>query len=290
VSNLVIDQCFKDIRSRQLAGDGFAELAGGAYRPDATAWAVLALKAAGLTGAIQSARSSLEQSQLKDGRVSMPGEEKAFWPTSLAVLAWHGSIQHREAQNRALRFLLEIGGSHWKRKHDSPIQHDTALQGWSWTEGTHSWIEPTALAMIALELTGQTNNPRFKEGIQLIVDRQLPQGGWNYGNTVVYCKTLHPLMDTTGLALNALAGHVEMKDVEKSILLLQSKILGSRTPLSLGWSLFGLGAWEEFPKQGLIWVEECLERQDKYGAYRTSLLSLLALAAINQGNFRKCVA
>jgi len=86
----------------------------------------------------------------------MPGEEKAFWPTSLAVLAWHGSNQHRESQNRAIRFLLDVSGSHWKNMHDSPIQHDTSLRGWSWTEGTHSWIEPTALAIIALELTGQT--------------------------------------------------------------------------------------------------------------------------------------
>ena len=288
--NLAIDRCFRDIRSRQIDGNGFSELAGGAYRPDATAWAILALKAAGFATDINSARSSLEQSQLKDGRISLSGDEKTFWPTSLAVLAWQGSAQHRKAQNRAISFLLDVSGRHWKKIQDSPASHDTSIRGWSWTEGTHSWIEPTAFALIALEVTGQTNNPRFTEGIHMIMDRQLPQGGWNYGNTVVYGQTLHPFMDTTGLALHALAGHVARKDVEKSILLLQSKISGCRTPLSLGWALFGLGAWEEFPKEGLMWVDESLKRQDKYGAYRTSLLSLLAIASICQGDFRKCVA
>jgi hypothetical protein len=239
---------------------------------------------------INAARNQLREGQAEDGRVSIPGNPGVFWPTPLAILAWHGSKQHQEAEKRAIRFLLEMEGSHWKKKKDTTVAHDTALRGWPWTEFTHSWIEPTVLALIALEITGHTAHQRFGEGIRMIMDRQLPHGGWNYGNTLVYGQELHPFIDTTGLALNAVAGHVKKEDVNLSIQLLKNRVEQCRTPLSLGWALFGLGSWGEFPKKGHVWIEESLKRQENYGAYGTSLLSLLVLASICQGNFRKCFA
>jgi hypothetical protein len=123
----------------------------------------------------------------------------------------------------------------------------------------------------------------------MIMDRQLSHGGWNYGNTTVYGQELHPFIDTTGIALTALAGHVAKENVNRSILFLQSQAGQCRTPLSLGWALFGLGAWGEFPKNSSVWIGESFKRQERYGTYRTSLLSLLALATISQGDLRKCV-
>jgi hypothetical protein len=139
-------------------------------------------------------------------------------------------------------------------------------------------------------MSGQSGRARFQEGARMLMNRQLPHGGWNYGNTLVYGQELHPFIDTTGLALNAIAGHVKKEDVNLSIQLLKNKVEQCRTPLSLGWALFGLGAWGEFPKKGHVWIEESLKRQNKYGAYPTSLLSLLVIASICQGDFRKCFA
>lgn len=124
----------------------------------------------------------------------------------------------------------------------------------------------------------------------MIMDRQLPHGGWNYGNTIVYGQELHPFVDTTGIALTTLAGHVAKEDVRASVQFLKERVEQCRTPLSLGWALFGLGAWDELPKKGLTLIEESLRRQEKYGTYGTSLLSLLALAFIHQGDLRKCFA
>jgi hypothetical protein len=239
---------------------------------------------------VEAAREKLETSQLKDGRVCMPGDSRAFWPTPLAVLAWQGSKRHHEAQGRCVKFLLETSGKHWKKDPDSPISHNPSIRGWSWTEKTHSFVEPTSLTLIALDIVGQAGHPRFEEGIRMIMDRQLPRGGWNYGNTMVYGQELHPFIDTTGIALAALAGLVAKEDVRPSIQFLKEKVERCHTPLSLGWALFGLGAWGEFPKKGRVWIEESFKRQERYGAYRTSLLSLLALASICQGDFRKCVA
>lgn len=124
----------------------------------------------------------------------------------------------------------------------------------------------------------------------MLMDRQLPDGGWNYGNTVVYGQKLHPFIDTTGLALTALSGHVAKEAITPSLFFLRSQVGKCRAPLSLGWALFGLGAWGEFPGEGHSWIEEALNNQEKYGPYGTSLLSLLVLASICEGDFRRCVA
>ena len=124
----------------------------------------------------------------------------------------------------------------------------------------------------------------------MLLDRQLPKGGWNYGNTLVYGKELYPFPDTTGVALTALAGHASKDQVKGSIAYLRAQADQCHTPLSLAWTLFGLGAWGEFPTEGMAWVVETLKKQDKFGPYRTSLMSILALAYLCRGDFRKCVA
>ena len=144
------------------------------------------------------------------------------------------------------------------------------------------------MALLALEVNRKVDHERFTEAIHMLMDRQLSRGGWNYGNTLVYGKELIPFAETTGIALAALAGHVEKEQIEKSLALLRAYAKKSRTPLSLAWALFGLGAWGEFPPDGLAWIEETLHRQQKYGEFGTSLLSLLALAHFCRGDIRKC--
>ena len=77
------------------------------------------------------------------------------------------------------------------------------------------------MTLIALEIAGHRAHTRFQEGLRMLMDRQLPHGGWNYGNTIVYGQELHPFIDTTGIALTALAGHVAKEEVKKSIRFLQ---------------------------------------------------------------------
>ncbi len=84
--------------------------------------------------------------------------------------------------------------------------HDTTLIGWPWVVGTHSWYEPTCLAVLALKAHGYANHPRCLEGIRVLQDRLLPRGGANYGNTLVLGQHLMPHLQPTGLALLALAG------------------------------------------------------------------------------------
>lgn len=274
--------CKEALRRRGLGGGGFPMFADETYRPDATGWAVVALAATTSGGrdreAVESGRSRLAGSQLEDGRVSVtPSGPESYWPTPVAILAWHGSANYAEQRSRAIKFLLRTSGKHWAKVDGSPLAHDTSIEGWSWTQDAHSWVEPTSLAIIALRISGHGEHARVREGVRLLMDRQLPAGGWNYGNTMVYGTELYPQPDCSGLALSALEGCVPRSEVEKSLKYLISQVTRVRTPLSLGWGILGLGAWGRKPRQAAAWVGECMERQAKLGAYDTTLISLLLL-------------
>jgi hypothetical protein len=145
---------------------------------------------------------------------------------------------------------------------------------------THSWIEPTALAVIALKATGHGQHGRVREAIRMMLDRQLPHGGWNYGNTLTFGRELHPMPESTGAALTGLAGEVDRETISRSLDYLQGEADRLRTPISLGWALLGLAAWGVRPAKGEALVERCLANQSRYGEYDTSALCLLFLGAL----------
>jgi hypothetical protein len=105
---------------------------------------------------------------------------------------------------RALAWLRSISGVTMERS--ASMGHDSTLLGWPWVTSTHTWLEPTCLAVMALKAHGYGAHPRCIEGIRVIQDRLLPRGGANYGNTFVLGQQLLPHLQPTGLALIALAG------------------------------------------------------------------------------------
>lgn len=269
--------------SRRLLPDGgFAGRLGGTFQVDSTTWGILAFRACGGSDEIlEQLRALLAQEQSGDGRVCVNREHPAsYWPTPLAILAWQNSPASQAAQSRAVKFLLETTGVHYPRKSGEPAAHDPFLKGWPWVADTHSWIEPTALAVIALKATGHGQHDRVLEAIRMMLDRQLPHGGWNYGNTLVFGRELHPMRESTGAALTGLAGVVDQEKVARSISYLQGEVDRLRTPISLGWGLLGLAAWDLWPSNGTALVERCLANQSRYGDYDTSALCLLFLGAL----------
>lgn len=248
--------------------------------PVATSWAILACLACGnKTEAIKIARMYLSTLQREDGRICLDENyTAAFWPTALAILAWQGATDYKNQYNQAIQFLLKTTGIHYKKKADSPLGHDTSIQGWPWIEKTHSWIEPTALSILALKIAGYKEHARVKEGIRMIMDRQLDRGGWNYGNITIFGKELFPIPDSTAIAISALVGSVSRADIDKSIYYLKSQIDKIKAPFSLGWGILGLSAWNERPANIEEKITESLALQKKYGAFQTPLLSLLLIA------------
>lgn len=281
-----------EIWARSLPDGGFAARPGGAYRPDATAWAVLALRMGGIEPQrLIAPMHRLGESQMEDGRLALsPEHPDVFWPTPLSILSWHRHPEFNRCLSRAVSFLLKTSGTHFRRDPDSPGGHDTSIRGWGWTEGTHSWVEPTSLSMIALRLAGYGDHNRVSEGARLLLDRQLSKGGWNYGNTSVFGTELASMPESTGLALSALSGLTDRQQVSHSIDLLKESIRTLKTPLSLGWAILGLSAWGERPGDASAMIDQCLGRQSRYGAYDTPMIGLLLAALKAQGGMIRALS
>jgi hypothetical protein len=286
LSESIIESTIQAIRGRSLPEGGFAMQAKEAFRPDATAWAVLALEASGNNRDLTiPACRRLARSQHSDGRVSViAGHPESFWPTSLAILAWKKIPGFERETELAARFLLATTGKHWLMQDHTVVAHDTSIKGWPWIENTLSWIEPTSLAVLALKLCGYSGHERVSEAARMILDRQLSSGGWNVGATRVFGNELRAIPEFTGHALSALAGLTELNRVELSLDYLSRKIEQLKTPLALSWSVFGLTAWSYRLPEARNWILDSLALQKRYGIYDTTLLSQLLVAYFTSGD------
>ena len=167
------------------------------------------------------------------------------WPTPLAVLLWAATGGFSAERSAAIGWLVGLEGRAVARVANDPYGHDTMIVGWPWVARTHSWVEPTAMALLALGREGQISHVRAIEGFRLLRDRAIPSGGWNLGNPVVFGTTLRPLPGPTGLALLAMArrGGGPSSVIPPAIEYLRTALQGTLAPISLGWGLLGLRAW-----------------------------------------------
>lgn len=232
---------------------------GWGYRPrtstcaEPTALACLALAAHNAAPTIRGVGlAELTRLQQADGSVAVARSvAEPAWPTALAALAWQGmpalgGDAFRDVRGRAIDWLMHTSGKPLPPRPDI-LGHDTTIQGWSWTADTHSWVEPTAYAITALRAAGLSDHLRVREGVRLLLDRALPDGGWNYGNTRVYDALLQPFPATTGIALTALAGEPPDKRIKRSLTYLREALAGIHAPLTLAWGMIGLAAWNVAP-------------------------------------------
>ncbi|MHC4133012.1 MAG: prenyltransferase/squalene oxidase repeat-containing protein [Planctomycetota bacterium] len=276
--NNLLTAAVETIKARQLPQGGFSAIDNGIFRPDVTAWAAIAIHVSGIKDdTLIKAQQRLTDSQYADGRLTVSeNQHSALWPTPLAILAWLNDPEFEQPRKKAINFLLTTYGT--QSSNPPFIKHDGMLKGWSWNEQTHSWIIPTAITLMALRSCGYNKNERVQEGIKLLHDRQLPSGGWNYGNTVVFEQELKPIPECTGHALNALAGYAEYAQVAKSINYLNNQLASLKSPLSLSWAVLGLGAWGEKPENYKQLLLNCLTYQSRYGSYSTDLLSQILIS------------
>jgi len=222
---------------------------------------------------------ALVTQQMDDGRVpNIQALAEAYWPTGLALLAWQGDEARAEASARAVDFLLKTESYAIPYTKDPKLDHDSSLIGWPWVVNTYAWLVPTAYAVMGLKAHGKAKENRVVEACRLILNRQIPSGGWNYGDTFEFETELLPFPDTTGIALAALSGLCAPAEVAKSIAYLEGCIADIRAPFSLAWGIWGLSAWDRRPAEAEAWIEESLARQEVYGEYDTEQLALLCLA------------
>ena len=137
--------------------------------------------------------------------------------------------------------------------------------------GTHSWVEPTAINVLALRSAGQAGHPRCREAVKLLLDRQLPQGGWNYGNTTVLGHVLLPQVQPTGLALAALAGETDARSKVQPSLDYLHRVLSRRTTTaSLCYALLGLIGHGLQPQPADQWLSSAWQPDARAAARPTT--------------------
>jgi hypothetical protein len=262
---------------------------GGPASTEPTALAAIALTAHGRQAPATQALGWLAGLQAADGSVGPTASQATpGWPTSLAVLAalyaktagiGAGSTGQKGFNiDRGVNWILETRGESLPRTPE--MGHDATLVGWPWIEETHSWVEPTAMHVLALKAAGHAEHPRTREAVRLLVDRLLPGGGCNYGNTVVMDQVLRPHLQPTGLAMLALAGEQDRDGrIAKSLDYL-SRELSTKTPAaSVSYGLMGLAAHDRLPAADSAWLETAYRRTIARDAapYRLALIALAAM-------------
>jgi hypothetical protein len=214
--------------------------------------------------ALRQAGDWLAALQNSDGSLGVSASlSNPCWTTPYGLMLWAALKGYGINRARAARWLLGLEGTALPNRAaaDRAVGHDTSIVGWPWVAKTHSWLEPTALAVLALRLEGYSDHPRVRDGVHLIRDRAIASGGWNYGNNHVLGHELRPQPAPTGLALLALAGvDGRSESIERAIAYLQAALPETRATLSLCWGVLGLRAWKSCPESAAGWLAEAFEQ------------------------------
>lgn len=187
----VLERRLRDMRGTD---DGFGPRAGFPSEPEPTALVSIALDD-------EIARGWLRNAQRPDGSFDVGiGLVDNDSSTSLAAIALGPGVNRELAIDHVLGAPAQVTA-------DTPeVPHNADLPGWGWTLGTYGWVEPTARALLALQLCRPGAGPAIVRAVHTLGDRECVGGGWNYGNRVVLGEDLPPYAQTTAAALIGLQG------------------------------------------------------------------------------------
>jgi len=221
--------------------------------------------------------------RLVDSVANPAGKFELEWHRSLFLLALSRLGAAPELCRRLSQALLEIT----VRELNPEIKEfDPSLKGWGWVGGTASWVEPTSYALLALKCSGVRNHPRVQEAERLLLDRPCDDGGWNYGNRIVYGAKLTSNPPTTALAALALQGvPAASEQLKKALSFLRREASSQPSALSVSLAILALDAYRG-PAGDLLQL--LVRRQSNDGSWRGQIyptaLATLALQAIQERN------
>ena len=238
----------KDLKSRLLASrnpdGGWPYYAGKTSRLEPTAWALLALQAAGET---MSADVLTSWPRREGWFVDRSSDAVNVAFNALAGIALAAAGASPDALRPVRDSLVRLKGQ--TLPPSKAVRQDNSLQAWPWLDGTFSWSEPTAWSMIFLKrvLAGERDeaaNARLAEAERLLTDRVCRHGGWNFGNTNVLGADLDAYVPTTALGLLAMSDRRDLEPVQRSLKYLSAHRLSERSAMALGLTRIALGVFD----------------------------------------------
>ncbi len=281
----LLEELQSEIEVRTLPGGGWASGNGRTAGIETTCYALMTLRGDRVPKAID----ALLRSQNRDG--SWPAFEgddpEGCWTTSLAAITLRFMQSPPAPIEKALRWLLSNQGReghwfwNWKfRTVDRRVRFDPDKYGWPWFPGTVSWVVPTAFSLVTLKQAFpccRTEHvaKRIRLGTEMLVDRACPGGGWNAGNGMVFGTALDAHIDTTAIALLALAD--DTPAVHQALDWLREAFGDCASAYSLAWSALTFLMHKDRA------ADPCIARLQKslssdHSIFSTETLSLAAIA------------
>ena len=267
------------------ADGGWGYYAGQTSRVEPTAWATLALTTATdpiKTGARRNAMARLFTAwQQGSGLLLDPGSvtpNVGFSGLGLLAMTALGMPVSEPVSSRLRGALIGAKGIQLQVD-NGPIKQNSRIQAWSWTDGTFSWVEPTAWCMLSLKkaaLTDSAATARIGDGEAMLIDRVCQSGGWNYGNSNAFTQDLRAYVPTTALALLAMQDRRSVPAVARSLSWLEQHALSEVSTMALSLAAVALSVFDR-PTAKVI--DALLRHEEKTASLDNAHLLALALYA-----------
>jgi hypothetical protein len=277
------DSIRAELHARRLSNGCWSWVASGCQAAlEPTCLALLALhRAAG-------GPEALLNRQLRDGSwASFDGDTEPSGLTGLALLTLNALGIEDVQRQRTETWLIHTRGREsvwpWKWKFrtlDTRAQFNPAKFGWPWQPATCSWVVPTAFALLALKQSAALHrngklSDRVRHGIEMLLDRVCPEGGWNAGNGVVYEHPMLPHIDATAITLLALQHEAPAAITTLSLRWLEEKMRSWTSPWSLAWAILAFHVYD----RELDFLRDRLSRTAKpTNKFDSATLAVAALA------------
>ncbi|HWB84066.1 MAG TPA: hypothetical protein VG675_08000 [Bryobacteraceae bacterium] len=249
-----------------------------------TAYAVMAMHAAGEVDSAARGLEWLQSSQRSDG--SWPPQrhvDQSSWVTALVALLPSKLLDER-AHARAIRWVLLSTGQESTSVYQfrqwllgNPPLPDTDFPGWPWIPGTAAWVSPTCMAIFALEKETRLHpsaaiDERVRTGRRFLLSRTCQAGGWNHGSARALGYETKAYPESTGQVLAALSG-VNTAEVQNALGLAAGYLAETRCADALNWLQLGLMAHHRLPESYSVPADI------RYRSVRDAALGFLVAAA-----------
>jgi hypothetical protein len=294
-----LSQAVDFIKTRQNPDGGWGYGQGRMSLAEPTGLCVLALHQAGDRARAARGLEFLRSCQKESGGVgAYPQAAEGSWMAYAALLAFHVLAPGGPEERRLSDWILGFEDASGLFSQDdlaavaARYGYDASIAGWSWSPRTTAWVEPTALIVLALIQSGHPPGAeRVKDGLDLILDRKVASGGWNYGNPRSGPHRLEASTMSTALALAALgaAGVPESHPaVSAGLRVLGEWLAGDISTASLAWTVLALRAYPGLsPRAPAATVRLAALQRDDGGFHDNLFETALAFLVLSEAPILK---
>ena len=147
-------------------------------------------------------------------------------------------------------------------------------RGWSWTQNTFDWVEPTAYALLSLRQANIAGQPGVAKAIEFgeefLLKLVCKEGGWNLGDRSPLLTTNPPEIQATAMALLSLKKRKKEVKIQKSLKWLTGEKTDLQSASKISWAALALCSYGEDSKDLL---NRLRQMQNKDGSFSQNVLT-----------------